>query len=226
MHEPTETYDRGFEALFGDSIRLLLAAEENLYEYDSQFSFARASIACSMLLPEVCANICIESLKLECGVFNEIDKLSPIAKFDYYLGVYFRDRRLDRGCKAVQSLQELKRLRDRYVHPKKSKVDWVRGEDDTFHGSSPRTRILDISENPQMWFQDDAVNAMRGVHGFLSYFFKDKCNYSKSKVTGLLFSEDLVPSPADPIIPYYANDFHNNMARWNIDVSYFRFGKL
>ena len=86
MDHPSLTYDRPFRTLFEDGVHLLLAAEavgENDQEHAA--SIARGSIACTMMLPEVAANICIESLGLEKMIFNDIDRLAPLAKFDYYL---------------------------------------------------------------------------------------------------------------------------------------------
>jgi hypothetical protein len=215
MEYPSETYDRGFKTLFDDSIRLLIASKKNFYDYDSHFSFARGSIVCSMLLPEVSANKCIESLQLDKGFFNEIDKLSPIAKFDYFLRVFFKGKTIDRGLKPVQQLQELKKLRDSFVHPKKSLVKWVKNQDDdSYLGSSPNTEMLKMSVNPQMWGSDDAITAMRGVHDFLHYFFIEKCKFTKKTITNLLFSHDVMLSHEESIVPYYDDSFHINLRKW------------
>ena len=226
MEHPSETYDRGFQSLFEDGFRLMVACEENPHEFDTQYSLARAAIACSMMLPEVCANICVETLQLEKSVFNDIDKLSPLAKFDFYLRVSFKNRRIDRGVKAVQALQELKRLRDRYVHPKKSKVEWKEAGDGAFHGTSPRTEILGICVNPKMWCLEDAVKAAQGVHEFLYYFFKTLCGYSKSRVSAMLFCEDPVIQLEQPSVPYYDEEFFSYIGRWQINVSYLNIGRL
>ena len=112
------SFDRGFRTLFEDGVHLLLASE-SATDNDTCNSLARGSIACTMMFPEVAANICIESLQLEAGVFKEIDKLAPLAKFDFFLRTSFRDRKLSSGVLSVQKAQELKRLRDAFVHPKK-----------------------------------------------------------------------------------------------------------
>ncbi len=222
---PSETYDRGFQTLFEDSIYLLMTCSK---ESDSDLSraLARGSIVCSMMLPEVSANICIESLGLESSVFKEIDKLSPIAKFDFYLRTSFRNKKIDKGVKPVQSLQELKRLRNTYVHPKKQLVSWEDGEDETKIGTSDRTPFLDISVNPSMWYEQDAINAMRGVHNFLRHFFHDTCGYTKKKVTGILFSEDVELTSDEPAVFYYDRKIHLALERWKVDISYFRIGML
>ncbi len=226
MNEPEVTYDRGFGTLFEDGVRLLMACENNHYDYDTQFSFARASIVCSMMLSEVSANICIELLQLEKSIFRDIDRLSPISKFDFYLRTSFRDRKIDKGIHVIQSLQELKKLRDKYVHPKKSKVTWIAGENDSQYGTSDRTELLDMSANPGMWCSEDAINAMKGVHKFLSYFFRIKCKYSKKMVTSLLFSDEPILATGEPSVYYYDKTFHSCLSRWEVDISYFKIGKL
>ena len=228
MRNNKSTFDRGFRTLFEDSVRLLLASEKNLFKDDSQYSFARASIVSSMMIPEVCSNICIESLKLENSIFNDIDKLSPIGKFDFFLRVNFKDKKINKGVKVVQALQELKKLRDKFVHPKKTKVFWSKSQEDedTFDGISEKTPILQISVNPDLWYQDDAIKAMNGVHSFMAYFFKELCRFSQKKVTSMLFAEDEEIPDSDPLVFYYDKEFHRNLKRWKINTSYFRIGRL
>ncbi|OGT00364.1 MAG: hypothetical protein A3F73_06085 [Gallionellales bacterium RIFCSPLOWO2_12_FULL_59_22] len=222
---PNVTYDRPFRTLFEDGVHLLIASE-NSQDNDESNSLARGSIACTMMLPEVVANICIESLHLDATIFNEIDKLAPLAKFDYYLRSSFRERKLPSGVLPVQKLQELKRLRDTFVHPKRYQVAWKPSEDGTYTGESKRTQFLHMSANPTMWHSGDAVNAMQGVHDFLSFFFKDICKMSKCKATNLLFSDDVLLGNSEGGFFYYRRTFHTALKRWNINTSYFRIGVL
>ena len=162
------SFDRGFQTLFEDGVHLLLSSESEK-DNDTANSLARGSIACTMMLPEVGANICIESLNLESSVFKEIDKLAPLAKFDFFLRTNFRGKKLPTGVLPLQKAQELKRLRDAFVHPKKQPVLWTDVGDNTEHGVSERTQFLDMSKNPSMWCSSDAESAMRGTHEFLGY---------------------------------------------------------
>lgn len=219
------TFDRGFRTLFEDGVHLLIASEKE-QDNDTANSLARGSIACTMMLPEVSANICIESLNLESSVFKEIDKLAPLAKCDFFLRTTFRNRKLEGGVKPVQMAQELKRLRDAYVHPKKQAVTWKDIGDETSEGTSERTQFLDMSKNPSMWDAIDAKRAMQGAHGFLSYFFRDLCRFSRTRVTTLLFSDDPDLASSDGGAYYYHRQFHQALRKWKIDTSYFRIGSL
>lgn len=219
------TFDRGFKTLFEDGVHLLMASERES-NHEAADSLARGSIACTMMLPEVCANICIESLKLETSVFKEIDKLAPLAKCDFFLRTNFRNRKLESGQVAVQKAQELKRLRDAYVHPKKQAVAWVDTGDDTSEGTSERTQFLDMSKNPSMWNVLDAQRAMRGAHEYLGFFFSDLCKYSKARVTRMLFSDDPDLSQSTGGAYLYRMPFRSALVRWQVDTSYFHIGSL
>ena len=118
-----ESYDRSYFTLLMDSITLLNDSIST--EFEVSATYARSSILSSILLPEVVANICIETLNLENSIYREIDKLSIIGKFDFFLRTNFRNKKIDRGIKYVQGIQELKKLRDSFVHPKKHKVIWT-----------------------------------------------------------------------------------------------------
>ena len=204
----------------------LLSASERETDNDTSNSLARGSIACTMMLPEVSANICIESLDLERSVFSEIDKLAPVAKFDFYLRTTFKNKRIPSGALPVQKLEELKRLRDTFVHPKRQAVTWVDQGNGESVGTSEHTQFLDMSKNPSMWHSTDAEHAMRGVHEFLQFFFKELCGYSKKRVTALLFSDEPELSPSDFGPYYYQRSFHHALAKWKVDISYLRIGVI
>ncbi|MDR7379840.1 hypothetical protein J2X19_004536 [Rhodoferax ferrireducens] len=219
------SYDRGFRTLFEDGVYLLLASEKE-QDNDTANSLARGSIACTMMLPEVAANICIESLNLEPNVFKDIDKLSPLAKFDFFLRTNFRQKKLPTGVLSVQKAQELKRLRDTFVHPKKQAVIWTNAGYETEEGISERTQFLDMSKNPSVWDALDAERALRGAHEFLALFFRGLCGYTQRRTTTLLFSDEPNLASSEGGTYYYHLPFRHALKRWKVDTSYFRIGAL
>ena len=209
--------------LFVDGVHLLKASE-NEPDYDVSASMARGSLACTMMIPEVVANVLIETLSLESSVFGDVDRMSAIGKFDFFLRTNFRSRKLERGMRPVQALQELKRLRDVFVHPKPQEVHWTPSEDETYMGESGRTPILDMSKNPTSWYSEDAIHAMRAVHSFLAFYFKDLCGYSKGHVSNLLFSKDAVPDKGAGIYHLFYRHFVGSLKKWEVDISYLKIG--
>lgn len=219
------SYDRGFRTLFEDGVYLLLASERER-DNDTANSLARGSLACTMMLPEVAANICIESLQLEPSVFKDIDKLSPLAKCDFFLRTRFRGKKVPNGALAVQKVHELKRLRDAFVHPKKQAVVWTQVGDGTEGGVSERTQYLKMSKNPNMWCALDAELAMRGAHEFLAFYFRELCGFTRTRTTTLLFSDEPDLASSEGGVYYYRWHFRDALKRWEIDTSYFRMGAL
>lgn len=224
---PELTYDRPFRTLFEDGVYLLRAAEQS-DDIEESNSLARGSIVCTMMLPEVVANICIESLQLDRTIYNEIDKLTPLGKFDYFLKCKYKNRSVPIGILPVQKIQELKRLRDTFVHPKRFQVFWKPSSenDGSYIGKSKRTQFLDMSTNPTMWGIEDAIKAMQGAHEFLSYFFIELCRLSKRKTTNLLFSDEEIVGIGETSYFYYKYSFHLSLKKWNINTKYFRIGML
>ncbi|HCI13249.1 MAG TPA: hypothetical protein DFK12_04640 [Gallionellaceae bacterium] len=222
---PSVTYDRAFMTLFVDGVHLLVASE-NAADNDISNSFARGSLACTMMLPEVVANILIETLHLESSTFSDVDKMSAIGKFDFYLRTSFRSRKLDRGMRPVQALQELKRLRDIFVHPKAQTVRWTPDKDSSHTGESDRTPLLDMSKNPTMWYSDDAIKAMRAVHEFFAYYFRDLCHFGKGRVSNILFSQDAVPDKDIHTYHLFYRHFVEALRDWKVDISYFKIGVI
>ena len=180
-----------------------------------------------MLLPEVAANTCLETLCLDRSIFQDVDKLSVLAKFDFFVRTTFRNRKIDRGVVAVQGFQEIKSLRDAYVHPKRKPVDWqaseISSDGSEEHIEAPkRTSLLQISQLTGSWGSDEARCVMVAVHRFLKYVFKDVCKLPATAATALLFSEEQTPDRTQPYVPYFDKDVKGLLKQWGVDTSYLR----
>lgn len=213
--------------LLDDSFVLLQCAEDP-DELQCIGTFIRSSILASMLIPEIAANICIETLDLEKSVFNGIDRLSVIAKFDIFLRMKFRNRKIDKGIFAVQGFQEIKRLRDRYVHSKRLPIEWkLTNYEETTETSEyvacpSEMSLTKIGMHPANWTISDAKRVMIVVHSFMSYFFRDCCKYSSKRTTSLLFSVMDVPNPDEEFIPCYDRSLKQLLKDWGVDMSYLK----
>ncbi|WP_147297136.1 hypothetical protein [Chromobacterium vaccinii] len=149
-------FDRNFDTLLLDSIEFLLDATDKDCDIDTSNKCSRVAIIYSLLLLEAAANTCIDHLDLERAIYNEIDRLPVLAKFDFYLRTNFRNRMLDRGTHQIEWVKELKSLRDSTVHLKAWKVEWNGHPDKTMTAAAERTKILKIATNPKFWDEDDA----------------------------------------------------------------------
>ena len=220
-------YDRNFDTLLLDGIELLLRARDDDSHGRFSGTLARASIVMSLLLLETAANICLQSLALREDLYQEFDRLPVLGKFDVYLMNKFRNRRLDRNCKAVFGARELKRLRDGIVHLKLHPVKWevtweVNGSSGT--AETRRTNFLKVASNPNFWGAGDATVIMRAVHDFLFYFFRTQCKYSRNRVASMLFSEAKIPSEADYFVPSVEKDVLKALKELKIRIDYVAFG--
>ena len=196
------TYDRNFNTLLFDSIEMLYHSLDPETGYDFRQTLARSSMLNSILLLELSANICIESLELEGSVYNEIIRLPIIGKYDYFLRTNFRGKKLDRGTAEIEGIKELKSLRDRFVHMKPHKVEWEM-EGDGGIAELDKTALLGITKNPGGWDTDSAITTMKTVHSFLKYFFQVKCKFSSEKVGSFLLSESKVPGKDSYPMPHF-----------------------
>jgi hypothetical protein len=215
------TYDRNFDTLLFDSIEMLFYSLDPNVDFDFRNTLARSSLINSILLLELSANICIESLELERSVFNEIDRLPILGKFDFYLRASFRNRKLIRGVKEVEGIKELKGLRDGYVHMKPHRLQWeIDGDGGT--AKMDATKLLGICKNPKGWDVESAINAMRATHGFLRYYFKDLCKYGPTKVGCLLLSVSTVPGREPNPMPLLYRSTKKRLESMGVDLSYMK----
>lgn len=137
--------DRKFHTIFSDGIYFTKAAFEALEteEYVQEEHLSRAAILNLSILPEVAANCVLETLSLPKQILNEVDRFSPINKFEFYLWK-FKKIKLDRSIQEVQNLQELQSIRNFMVHPKSKKTEWIDVDENTREADLGRTPLLEI----------------------------------------------------------------------------------
>jgi hypothetical protein len=181
--------DRKFETIFNDAIYFTTNALKSLEEddYKTEEHFSRAAILNLSLLTEVTANCLLETLNLPSHLFKEVDKFSPITKFEYYLWEK-KTIKLDRGCEEVQNIQELQSIRNFLVHPKSKKAEWMDLGDNVKAADFGKTKLLEIPYSSQEWQGDDPFIVLRVVMAFLDYVFRVLCEYSPGKVHKILLS--------------------------------------
>ncbi|MCK4406852.1 MAG: hypothetical protein KAV44_04185 [Bacteroidales bacterium] len=215
------TYDRNFDTLLFDSIEMLFHSLDPDTGWDFRKTLARSSMLNSILLLELSANICIESLELEGSVFNEIIRLPTLGKFDFFLRTSFRDRKLERGISQIEGIKELKRLRDGFVHMKPHKVEWEM-EGDGGTAELDKTYLLGIPKNPNGWDENSSITTMQAVHSFLKYFFKVKCKFSAEKVGSFLLSDSKVPGKDTYPMPLFYKTARKDLMDMGIDLKYIK----
>src|ERR1700751_2692967 len=159
---------RPFEELLYDAVHLLYLAHEVDREKDEdgyEFTYIRSSILNTVLLFECGANCCVDALKLPGALEDDIDKLTFLSKYEFFLNRVNPKAKFDRGSREVQGAAELKAVPDNYVHPKVKKQPWVQVADvwDTDFGA---TGTLKIPRNPNHWTCTHAVVALRAANNF------------------------------------------------------------
>jgi len=180
--------DRKFETIFRDSIYFTKAAFDALEtESHTEEHLARAAIINLSILPEVVANCLLETLSLPKNIFNEIDKFSPINKYDFFLWEK-KNLKLDRGLQEIQNIQELQSIRNFMVHPKSKKAVWVTVDEFTRTADLGKTKLLEIPYSSDEWQGDAPFIVMRVVMAFFDHIFRVLCEYTPSETQHLLFN--------------------------------------
>ncbi len=152
--EDRERYLRTFEDLLYDSVYLLYFAfdtNQDHYEDDVISPFVRSSILNTVLLLECGANCLIDVLDLPGQFYNDIEKLPFLSKFELFLNSANSEQPFDRGCKEVQSISELKSIRDFYVHPKVKKAKYERIGENAWNANFGNTNLLGFPRDPRKW---------------------------------------------------------------------------
>lgn len=185
-----EIHHRSFCSLFGDSIHFEKMSRNEVNALYSQ-RYARISTICSLLTLESAANCCLFCVEGNNQLIEEIDKLSPLAKFDFFATHGFQ-KKMDWGRVEVQQAKELKQLRDSLAHPKviRSSVESA-SADSRFSAngiifSTKPKNATKIDANSNIWFHKEALSALQSIVGFYNYFFSELLGLDPDLVFGML----------------------------------------
>lgn len=188
------THERNIAFILEDAFGFLFKANEATDDLDDQQMFSRSSITFTLLLVEAAANALLDSLALARSVANDMDRLSILAKFDFFKRITCKGVGLNRGDRRVQELNELKNLRDRLVHPKRRLTRWSETPSGGMVSESEKVPLLSVSSDPWVWDFSAALAIARAVHGFLNDFLLGQCELSSIQSAAVLYSGGDTPS--------------------------------
>jgi len=216
------THERNIAFILEDAFGFLFKANEATDDLDDQQMFSRSSITFTLLLLEASANALLDSLALERSAANDMDRLSILAKFDLFKRITCKGLGLNRGDRRVQELNELKKLRDRLVHPKRRLTSWSETSSGGMVSETEKVPLLSVSSDPWVWDFSDALAVARAVHGFLNAFLLVQCELSAIQSAAILYSEGDTPSfdENDFGIPAMVLLNKHGFREWNISVDY------
>lgn len=229
--ENSDGYLKCFEEQIYDSVNLICLAEkhssfnENRMNVFYYHTLCRSSVLSTTLLLESAANCCLESLNIRDilirDLAKEVDKLPVISKFEFILSQINPSQKFDLGCLAVQQIQEIKQLRDRYVHPKVSKTKRFQISENTWDTDFGETNLLKIPFKFHDWKTHHAITVLKSVNDFFNLFFLEWCKLDTDTVCGLLLQEEKVSIPFNAYVAIdCGGDLDKAVKDWNID---FRF---
>lgn len=193
--EGTEHYLRTFEDQLYDSIYLLyFAFDTNQDEYDDDVvgPLVRSSIINSILLLESGANCLIDALDLPTQFYDDVERLPFLSKFEFFLARIDDGQRFDRGCSEIQSISELKSIRDLYVHPKVKKARYELISENVWDADFGYTKQLAFPRDQGRWNREHAVLALKSVNNFYNKYFLEWCGLKPDAVVDLLLSSDKI----------------------------------
>ena len=168
QHDNNEFRDQRSLTMIID-LALLLEQSEQAKGTWLGSAYARASILSSTLLIECVSNSCLFSLALPSKLIDELDKLPPLAKLDYYL-FSVATKHINRGCRESELVAEILRLRDHMVHPKPKSGSQKEIDGDQYvdYGT---TKVLCIPFDNREWNHELGKQIASAVICFLKRFF-------------------------------------------------------
>jgi hypothetical protein len=221
---PDKFVDRKFRLLFEDAVTFMDHAETtrraNKQWIPVEGAYARASILNSAMMLEAAANALIAALDLPKAYFKDIERMSVLSKFEYYLQTVQPGTRMDRGSPAAQRAEELaSTLRNLIVHPKRFTSEWTTQEERTYRADLGETQFLHLPHSFVVLKHEHALTALKAAMSFLNHFFRELCRHPDCQVRALLTSDREYPLPENVSTAHDPRwiEWHD---RWGIDVDF------
>ncbi|WP_417451136.1 hypothetical protein [Kordiimonas sp.] len=189
---------KNFKMLLMDAVGFLTQAHQvNNNDFWGHTSSARASVISTCLLLECAANCCIDGLKLSKNLQAEVDRFSPLSKFEYFIQLRSHENSFDHGIVEVAQIKDLQKIRNDYVHMKVKNADWEtaplnQSEQLADYGNY---NTLNLPKDPTVWNFDNAHTALNAVTKFFNLYFLQWLELSASDVIELLIYEGPVELP-------------------------------
>ncbi|MFN7985151.1 MAG: hypothetical protein U0Q11_25200 [Vicinamibacterales bacterium] len=98
-------------------------------------------------------------------------------------------KELDRGASVVQGVDELKTLRDRFVHPKVRRADWTPVNDTTLTVDFGSSKALGLPFDTGVWRPHESIVALRAAVDFYNYFFLELCELNSNQTCEILVGD-------------------------------------
>lgn len=231
MVKNRDCYLKCFEEQIYDSVNLIYLAEKHAdfdaddMNYFYYHTLCRSSVLSSALSFESAANCCIESLNVNDrfikDLSKEIDRLPALSKFEFILNELKPTKKFDRGCLIVQKAQEIKQIRDRYVHPKVRKKEWVEISKNVWDADFGETDILKVPIKFHRWKISHAIDVLRSVNEFFNLFFLDWCELDTNTVCGLLLQDEKATIPCNASVGVdFMGGLDHAVKEWKIDFKF------
>lgn len=222
--EKLQFNERKFTLLLIDALTLARHAKDIVNGSCLESTFARGCILFSGILLECCANLLLDKVPGR-ALRKDLDKLPFLSKFDVYLRIT-TGARLDRGRNEVQLVEELKQLRDAFVHPKSKRVEAQKAKHphptSSFEFDIPFRRLsgINISASPISWRADDAIKAIRASEGFLRYIFRELLQMSSDDAFRLLVSGVELGEVEGQLVESNLEELLDEAAKMGLDFSF------
>ena len=152
---------------------------------------------------------------------KEVDKLPALSKFEFILNELKPNKQFDKGCFVVQKVQEIKQIRDRYVHPKVRKKEWSEISENVWDADFGKTDHLKIPIKFHRWKTLHAISVLKAANDFFNLFFLDWCELDTNTVCGLLLQDEKVSIPFNASVGVdFMGGLNRAVEEWKIDFKF------
>jgi len=166
---------RPFIDLFSDAVRYSGLAHIQSAPADLRAAGAKACVLHCVLSMEGAINGILADLDFSLELKKMADRFQPLEKYEFALS-FISEKKLDRGSSVVQSVAQLFRIRNEYVHSKsRSKTGDYSKKERIIDFPHEEFEHVHIPKEPRRWNYGDAKTALGATDSFLTYFFIDLC---------------------------------------------------
>lgn len=152
--------------------------------------------------------------------YDDIDKLPPLSKYEYYLQRTTPCKEFDRQREEIQNAGDLYTIRNKIIAHPKVKERSVQTDGIFFAAQIDKIEHLKIPNSIDAWTAPNAVVALRVITAFLDYFFRELCEFSPDHVFDILLSSSEYTEKRGTLVFYAPQDWIDAQNKWKLRLQF------
>ncbi|MBW8192945.1 hypothetical protein K0504_18085 [Neiella marina] len=188
-----------FLPVLKDAVGYTRLAKSSVQDQSNNLHAKGAILHCAFTV-EALANNLIQFVKIRARLADSIDRLDAIGKIELFSMLIPKPRSFDRGANCIQTLDQLIKVRNWYVHPKVVTGELNEGATGLETLNGRELDRLGISFSPDSWTGEDASKVMKALVVALDQLLLGMLNLEMKSMFCMFYDHVNIQGRSGPLV--------------------------